>query len=439
MTEIEKFFRTGCSLGSMVFIRLLGVLLTFIVGIVVARLGGPAMLGIFQLYNTWLVTLSEIGGMGLPTTTMREVSKQHAKENCPDVKGFVASALGMGISAMLIVSLVTLAIAILYIFLRGGELPIYFLVALPASIMFLVLRIHVEVLKGQGKRIQAVLKESVLIPLALIALLMVGAVFNISWTGQTIAILHAGTVVTLAIVSLYFMGMLKRSIKKITLPKPTRMAKDSCSLWLGSLVNLSLLYLPFYFLPWFSDKADMGIFSAAYRLVMVAVTLLVVIAAWYGPRMARAYANSDHQGLTAEIRQARWFSTLGYMPFFLLCLIFGEELLAIFGDSFRESKYMLLILCLGQLVNALTGLPGLHLNMVGLSRIETTISITSLAIGVMLHIILGGLWGGQGIAIAFAVTIALKNTISFVASTKTLYGSTNGRINKQFRLSSDKR
>lgn len=430
MLEIKGLLRIAGSLSGMVLVRLVGVLLTFAVGITIARLGGPAMLGAFQLYNTWMVTLAEVGGMGLPTVALREVSKQHNRTSWRNTRDFIAKIVGMGVSGMLLVSLLIVALIALFSFLSADRLPVHILIAIPASISFLALRIHVESLKGQGKRIQAVIKESALVPLVLILLLVAGETWGVTWSGKNIAIVHAFIISALVFGSLFLMGILKRSLKELSLPKPTLIAQDSRSLWLGSLINLSLLYLPFYFLPWYSDESGTGIFSAAYRLVMIAVTLLIVIAAWFGPRMARAYANNDHQGLKMEIRQARWFSVLGYLPFFLLCWFFGDHLLAMFGEAFRGSTDILLILCLGQLVNALTGLPGLHLNMVGLSRIETTISVTSLAIGALLHLILGSLWGSLGIAVAFTLTVSLKNITSFAASRLVLSGKANKAISK---------
>ena len=151
----------------------------------------------------------------------------------------------------------------------------------------------------------------------------------------------------------------------------------------------------------------------------------------FGPRIAAAHARQDVDGIRRELKQARFISTLVYLPFLLVCLLYGQNILAVFGEAFVGSRDLLVVLAAGQLVNALTGVPGLHLNMIGKSRLELYMAACSVLLGMPLCLIGGFYFGVIGLAVGFSAAIAFKNVGSLLISIRFVSTPTDPKAGNQ--------
>ncbi len=185
-------------------------------------------------------------------------------------------------------------------------------------------------------------------------------------------------------------------------------------IWFGMLLNILLMNLPVLIMPHMAETEEIGLFSAASRLVMLCTTILVSLSALFGPQFVKHNSQKNVKGIKKALRQSQWYSLFIYFPFYIIFILFSESILSVFGENFKEAKYILWILATAQLVNAATGLVGYCLIMINRERIEFYIQVVSVLIMLALIFILGNSNGVIGIATGYAVGIAIKNTISYM-------------------------
>ena len=416
----RKLHSSWSNLFSIVFLRASGVLVQLIVNIFLARAFGPATIGIYQLYCSWMVTIADGGGMGLPVSTMRRVSQIRERGDKGSAKVLVRSTLLLTASIFLIL----LAIGTSFIpwlssiFYQDYGFPAYLQLALTGSLFFALNRILLETRKAEGRPKLAVTIESLGMPLLFLAGGLVYFLNTDAPDPRMVLAIHIGVLVITTVTFLLYWLRSSHPAEQSSVPAATRnvFQPDGFNIWGGVVANVIIMNLPFYLLPLILGPDSIGIFAVSYRIVAVSTTLLVVLSAWFGPRIAAAHARQDSKGVRRELKQARIISTFIYLPFLLICLFFGQHILVIFGEAFSNSKNLLLILAVGQLVNAATGVPGLHLNMIGKSRLELGVALFTILIGTPLCLAGGLNFGITGLAIGYSMTIAIKNFGSLLVS-----------------------
>lgn len=130
------------------------------------------------------------------------------------------------------------------------------------------------------------------------------------------------------------------------------------------------------------------------------------------PIVAELYAKGETQRLQHMISR----SIIAIMAFAIpvaLCLILGGRWLLplVFGRQYTSAYIPMVILCLGQLVNACAGSVGLILNMVGLEHLVAQgVAIAALT-NVALNAVLIPFWGPTGAAIASSTSLAIWNVL----------------------------
>jgi O-antigen/teichoic acid export membrane protein len=97
------------------------------------------------------------------------------------------------------------------------------------------------------------------------------------------------------------------------------------------------------------------------------------------------------------------------MPFFLLLILLPEDVMGLFGASFREGKVALVIIAVGHFVNASTGPVGNVLVMTGHQRIMVLNSIGVFLLNVVSNYLLIPRYGMAGAALASGASIAVYN------------------------------
>ena len=133
-----------------------------------------------------------------------------------------------------------------------------------------------------------------------------------------------------------------------------------------------------------------------------------------GPNIASLYA----EGKTEQIEKILIKSSRGVLlislPIIIALAGFGYWYLLLFGSEFTQGKNALIILCVGQLANVMTGSVGLLLSMTGHERYTLISRGGSTVLNVVLNALLIPRWGIEGAAIATAssaILLNLENTI----------------------------
>jgi len=138
------------------------------------------------------------------------------------------------------------------------------------------------------------------------------------------------------------------------------------------------------------------------------------------PAFARAAADGDIGRLRQLLWRTQWISLAVFGPAAAFFLLASDGIAGLFHVPAQGLQTFMVILVLGQLINAATGLSGILLNMSGAARTEWRISLASLCVALLLTVPVGGSYGAIGLAILFSTVIALKNIASWLAARRYL-------------------
>jgi O-antigen/teichoic acid export membrane protein len=152
-----------------------------------------------------------------------------------------------------------------------------------------------------------------------------------------------------------------------------------------------------------------GIYSAASRLANFTSFGLVTMNAIAAPIIAELYAQKKTRELEGIVKLAVWLTTLFATFLALIMIIWGKEILSVFGNEFISSYDCLIILVLGQVVNSFAGPVGLLMTMTAYQKEAAWIIGSSAALNILMNILFIPLFGIQGAAMATVIAAILWN------------------------------
>lgn len=158
-----------------------------------------------------------------------------------------------------------------------------------------------------------------------------------------------------------------------------------------------------------------GIYGAATRIAAIVALGLHSVNTIISPLISRYHTEGDRQKLQQLASSSCLIISLTTVAGIVGIVILGEFVLSLFGGAFVAGYLALLILTLGQLINALTGSVNQFINLTG----HQTISIFTLGGSVVLNIILNALLipvlGINGAAVSTAFSVSVANVVMMIA------------------------
>ena len=147
-------------------------------------------------------------------------------------------------------------------------------------------------------------------------------------------------------------------------------------------------------LGFFRTDAEIGIFRVASQMAAVVVFALQAVNTIQGPHIAHLFAKGDMHKLQTMITRSAQGIMLFAVPVVIVIVIFGEFIIrTVFGPEYESAYIPLVILCVGQLVNASMGSVGSLLNMTGHERDTTKSILIAAIVNVTLNLSLVPVWG----------------------------------------------
>jgi len=160
-----------------------------------------------------------------------------------------------------------------------------------------------------------------------------------------------------------------------------------------------------------SGTVDAGIYAAATRIAALILLVLNAINTIVAPLISQLYAQGRMQELQRMIAFAARIIFLITLPINLGVIVFGPWMLGLFGSGFISGYAALVILSVGQMINALAGSVGFITIQTGHQKVAAYVFGGSAVLNILLNFILIPAMGIVGAAIATAVTIVTWNSI----------------------------
>jgi O-antigen/teichoic acid export membrane protein len=399
--------------GTVLVIRVAGAGLGFAFNVALARVLGADGLGIYHLSLTFALIASVVGRMGMDAAMLKFGATSYAAADRGRL--LAVHRLGMG-TALLCCGVVAactffaadwLAAAVYADPAIAQPLRLMGLALLP----FALLSLYGELLKsGQYQALSSFVQGAAL-PVLSLLLLFVFA-HDIKDASAAAAIyLVANIGVCLASYVLWRRTVPLGASSTTQAIKFRDLFVTAMPMYGSAVADVVMTFSDVLILGMFATAADVGIYTAAARTALLTRFLLLANSAVAAPRFAALHAAKDAEGVARLAVRSTLLTTVSSVPLLLIFLVFPERVLSLFGPQFEAGAQVLIILTIGQFVNAATGPVGYLLNMSGFHRIEGRISVAGAVMTVGLCFALIPFWGIVGAAAANAIATAGCNLL----------------------------
>jgi O-antigen/teichoic acid export membrane protein len=178
---------------------------------------------------------------------------------------------------------------------------------------------------------------------------------------------------------------------------------------LANLAQITIQRIDIVLVAIMRGPAEAAVYTAATRFLVVGQFANTALNQSAQPRFAELFAVDDRRGANAIYRATTaWLIVLTW-PLYLLAVIYGPEVLSIFGHSYRAGHLVMIILGLTMLVATACGQVDMVLITTGRSSWSLANGLAALVVNVGLDLLLIPRYGITGAAIGWAAAIIVTN------------------------------
>ena len=395
------------------FLKTLGAAFSYLFAVVIARTLNASGVGTFFLALTIVTIASTVSRFGLENASLKYVAINANNNNWAAIKGLHKKSMRIVLYISLFLS---------FILWNTSEYISYVIFSDPSLIqplkwMSLMITPHAlfwlqaEFFKGLLKITYSQLLQGTALPF----LAFTGVLFFRNSIGVLeVAIIYVISTFITCMYGHFVWLKVTPEIKKIKIGFFPTKKLVSCSfpLYIGSIMNLIILWSATLILGIFENNIEIGIFSVAQRTATLISFILIAVNSISAPKFATLYSTSDIEGLAKTARYSAKLMTFAASPLILICVFKANWVMNMFGPDFAEGATLLAILAIGQFINVLTGSVGFLLMMSGNEKSQRNNLIFSAILHILLCMILIPLMGSLGAAISTATTMSVTNLIA---------------------------
>jgi O-antigen/teichoic acid export membrane protein len=396
-------------------IRLASAGLNFVVAVVLAKLLGPSGYGTYAFVIALVAFLAIPSELGIPRLAIREIAAANARKEWGLMRGFIVRSH----QAIGVLTVVLLAGGLIVLSTWGDRIDPVRRQCMWLGLIVVPLvslgALRGAMLSGLRKVLVGQLPEELIRPLVLLAL--VGLMFALGRNTASPVTVMGAHIGAATIAFLFGVYMFLRSRPK-ELSGAAPQYRTSAWLWssipfgLTALLHLINGRTDVLLLGIFREDAEVGIYRVATQFSAMVIFGMRAVNAIQGPHIAHLHAVGDMQKLQKMITQSSRAIVAVALPMVLIFIAAGPFIIrATFGEEYQASYLPMVILCIGQLVNASVGSVAWLLIMTGHERDATRTLFCAAAVNVALNLWLTPRWGAIGAAVATAATLTVWNLI----------------------------
>lgn len=415
LLDDEEFAIVLRGAGLALAIRVLAGAIGYASLILLARWMGYAEYGYYNFAIAWMMLLAYPATLGLPGAAVRFVAQYTAADDWQHVVGFLGKSSWLAVANGVVVALLAILVVLyLKVYLDPGYIvpTIAALAGMPIVALSIV---RSEVIRGLGLLVLAWSPFRLGQPLLLL-LFAAATIFIAQKLSATIVIGASVLAYTIMILSQH--SVLRARLGTGLSVEP----KTKTRLWVGTALSFVWIYVainvlgqsPVIMIGFLLNPQDVAVYSAAAATAGIISSLMEATNALSAPRFAALHARKRLGELQSLfINVVRWT----FWPSLMVAVIlftFGPIILRLFGPEFEQGYRLLIILTIGQLVNAAAGPAGALLRMTGHQALAARVLGVCAVLGVVLGFMLTQIWGSLGTAIAFSGATILWNAVLLV-------------------------
>jgi len=396
-------------------IKLAYAAIAFATSIVLAKLLAPSGYGIFSYVIALVALLTIPSELGIPNLAVREIAMAHTRKDWGRMRGFIVWAhRTVALTSCTLILMAAIALLLWGERFGPGKLACMWLALILVPLVSLG-ALRDAMLRGLRKVLLGQLSQPIIRPLVLLIALSLLWQFGIELASPV-------RVMGLHVMSVAFAFLCGLFLFLRNKPAELRGAQSrfQSAIWLrssmpfGMTAALQLINgrTDILALGFFQADADVGIYRVAVQLAAVVIFGMQAVATIQGPHIAHLYAKGDMQKLQQMMTRSAQAILLFALPIVIVIVLFGEFIIrTVYGPAFETAYLPLVILCVGQLVNASMGSVASLLNMTGHERDTTKSVFVGAIVNVVLNLSLVPVWGMTGAAVATSTTLIVWNLI----------------------------
>ena len=388
--------------------------LSFLMSFLLARLLGAFSYGAYAYAITWVDLLSAPALLGSGNLLIREMAAYKVRLEWHLMRGLLRWANVVTLLTSL--GLALLAAGGAWILTDDSESQMISTIWVALLMIPLLALIHVRQAALQGLQHVVVGQLPEVLIRRLFFIVFVGVAYAALGSGLTAPWAMWMDVLAAGIALLFAIRLLQKAV-----PQYAQEASPvyQTRVWLCSMFPLVIVnviqaisgQVALVLLGSLQGAEAVGIYAVAYRgAALIAFPLLAINTA-LSPAIAGLYAAGGMQQLQRVITKSARLIFFTSFPLAMSLMLFGYGFLSFFGQEFTLGQTTLLILCVGQLVNATMGPVRLLLIMTGHERDSAVVFGVNALLNLSLSVILIPKWGMEGAATASASSLIIWNLL----------------------------
>ncbi len=413
-TNFSKFYSKLLQrIGATFVIRLLGVVILFGLHILLSRLMGAENYGVYILVYTWLYVVSILSMVGFGNLAIRYVAAYSANEEWALLRGIYSCARKVTLLVSLVMAIVLLGTFTKIITVNLS--PFFMVVLFYALPVISGTKILDSCLRGFKLVVQSQFLTVVLRP-CVFGLLFLVYYFSQGSKNVTACTAMVLNTMAFAIVLFFANYLLTKKIKQLDSGND-RIYR--CREWLLTALPLLITdgsymifgYADILMVGTILGPTETGHYAAATKIASFVVFSLSIINIVVSPLISELFFTNQHKRLRTVLSLAALGSFLMGVICFIPLVVFGKQILSLFGETFIVAFYPLVILLLGQFARMAAGAAEYVMVMTEHQKQAGIIVAFCVLLNIALNIFLIPRWGLVGAATATAMSTLLWNML----------------------------
>ncbi len=365
--------------------RALGSILQFGVAALVSNYAPWEILGGYYLYLSWAMFLAPLIGCGQPLALLNLSSRIDDHGSTSPMLHYLSRFL-MQTAAISIVLFG--AVMVLRGFGAGfnggfditGDTWVIITCSMVSGGLLAAIRLSSDVRRGLRKPDVALFIEHSAVNILFLMAIVYAVSTKTEITLQGLLVSHIVCQLIVAILSLAVLYLGRRPSHEAdlqTVPAPRIVYP---AFWTSMVATRVFLVLPYWILPIFATRSEVGQFGVVHRLVGITGSLIAALQSWFAPLFAKSKEEAFSPGSLISFRKAQFFTVLLVLPVAIAYLTFPATILRLFGEPEPAMVSLLMVMAILRLLACAGGLPDLYVAMTGNGRVDALASTLGIVV-----------------------------------------------------------
>jgi O-antigen/teichoic acid export membrane protein len=399
--------------------------LNFVLVIIVTRGLGKDAAGVFFEAVALFVIASNTAELGADTGLVRMIARYRTLDRVHDIRWTLVVALIPVALAGTLLALIGLVYAepISHLFGHGDEAD-DLVPYIQLLILFLPLSaintVAIAGTRGFGTMIPSVTVDKIFKPLGQCVMALV-AVFLAAGSGAFA--LAYGLPIGLSFVAAvsWLLVLERRSERRMHAVEATPTRQLFSEFWrftaprgLAGVFQVMILWLDTLLIGALRSSGEAAVYTASSRYIVVGQAILQAMVQAIAPQISSLLAAREHDRAESVYQAGTTWLMVASWPIYLTMAVFAPVLVLVFGSEFSAGGPVLVILSLAMLVSMACGPVDVVLLMGGKSWWSAANTVIALVLNVALNLALIPKFGITGSAVAWFVSILVRNILPLI-------------------------